>query len=317
VSLFEEAGLLPEIFDAERYKSDSQQRLALSAIVTRLRNHTLVRAVEGAKWKKEAFKYGKSPAAKKVLELLMMQRRIIYEENRTPKSSQDWLAAYAESHKNREIRLIISDDRSGSKPEFIPAVTSISEVVEQNWWSELTLNAEVKNIDSFVATIRLPLRCAGRIELIDPYLLPTTGLRGPLLQRIVQETIDNPRNPWVKIHSSLKALEEENEDVWRSHFSALEPVLLKRDRAVQVFIWRPKHLPDAFHDRYLLTDIGSCSVGRGFEIIRGHTNRLYRLDHPTHERIQQAFRTGRNAENRTVCRFSIGSRRSRWFDCES
>ena len=320
MSLFEETGLLPEVFDVEHYKSPSQQQLALNAIVTRLRNCTLVRAVQGAKWESEAFKRSaKSLAAQKVLQLLKNQCRTIHEEDRQDNRFQDWLAAYAESHKKREMRLIISDERSGSKPEFTPTVTSICEVVTQDWWSELTLNAEVEDSDSFVATIRLPLRRAARIELVDPFLLPTK-VRRPLLEKILKETFHNPRNPLIKIHSSLNALKEEEHqyefDVWRSHFKELEPVLLKGCRAVQVFIWRPDDIADKFHDRYLLTEIGSCSVGRGFDIKRGYTNRLYRLDRSTNAQIERAFRTDPNAKNKPVLQFSIGSRTSRWFGSE-
>ena len=33
-----------------------------------------------------------------------------------------------------------------------------------------------------------------------------------------------------------------------------------------VFIWDHRDLPDEFHDRYLLTELGSCGIGKGFDV---------------------------------------------------
>jgi hypothetical protein len=53
MSLFEEIGLLPDIFDAHHYESLSHQASILSALLPRLRATTLVRAVEDTKWNDE------------------------------------------------------------------------------------------------------------------------------------------------------------------------------------------------------------------------------------------------------------------------
>jgi len=167
--------------------------------------------------------------------------------------------------------------------------------------------------ESFIAAIRLPLTRAARIDIVDRYLLPTNMAYGRLLERILKEIVHNPRNPRIRIHSSLEALTDKSEDkydreIWKMHFSHLHGLLLKQGRAGQVLIWRPKDLPDKFHDRYLLTELGSCSVGRGFQIQHGCTNRLYLLDQSLHEILQYFYKADENAKKQPCIHpFRIGS----------
>jgi hypothetical protein len=130
VNLFEEIGMLPEIFDRENYEDLLHQGLALHALLPRLRTATLVRTVEGSRWEKEASRRcSGSPAALKVLQFLINNGRIMPDESCGGTSFKDWLSSYAESHQRRGMRLILSDDLSGSNPDFKPKVTNISQAV--------------------------------------------------------------------------------------------------------------------------------------------------------------------------------------------
>jgi len=132
VNLFEEIGMLPEIFDLENYDNLRHQELALRALLPRLRTATLVRTVEGSRWDTEASRRcSGSLAAKKVFELLKKEGRIIGEKGRPGTNFRDWLSSYALSHQKREMRLILSDDYTGSKPDFKPIVSNISQAVTE------------------------------------------------------------------------------------------------------------------------------------------------------------------------------------------
>jgi hypothetical protein len=79
VSLFEEIGLHPEIFDSGHYQNLMHQQIALSGLLPRLRTTTLVRAVEETKWKTEVSNRCRSSLlAQKVLQTLMKESRIVY-----------------------------------------------------------------------------------------------------------------------------------------------------------------------------------------------------------------------------------------------
>jgi hypothetical protein len=63
-----------------------------------------------------------------------------------------------------------------------------------------------------------------------------------------------------------------------------------------VFIWDHRDLPDEFHDRYLLTELGSCGIGKGFDVKKGVKNRFYRLDRETNHRLESLFRADENSK---------------------
>jgi hypothetical protein len=165
--------------------------------------------------------------------------------------------------------------------------------------------------ESFLAAIRLLLMMAARIDIVDPWLLPTRSSCRDLLKRMLEEIMGNLRHPQIRLHSSLQALKHSSEDkydrqIWTNHFMDLHCLLLKNRRAGQVLIWRPEDIPDKFHDRYLLTELGSCSVGKGFEIKRGYKNRLYLLDRLLQKSLQDFYKADVNAQQPWI-EFSIGS----------
>jgi hypothetical protein len=167
--------------------------------------------------------------------------------------------------------------------------------------------------ESFVAAIRLPLTRAARIEIVDPWLLPTKDRSAGLLEQIVKEVARNPRVSAFKIHSSFRALENDpdrhEESVWRFHFEKLSQLLANSQRSARVFVWRNRDIPDKFHDRYLLTELGSCEVGRGFEVEKGFTNNFYRLDRTKSQVLETVFRADINSKPNPTLSFRIGTAR--------
>jgi hypothetical protein len=317
--LFEEVGLLPEVFDVENYESLSDQQKTLHALLGRLRIATLLRVVEEEKWKEEVEKRCKtSLLVREVLETLLKRDRVVREHTNRGLDFRDWRSSFAESHKVRALRALISDDLSGSDPSFKPQITNISKIITEEWWTDPTLSAEVSGAEeSFLAAIRLPLHRAARIEIVDPFLLPTTDRSKRLLELITKETVLNPRLSAFKIHSSFKALDSHadgphihEERIWRYHFETLSQLLANNDRSARVFIWDHFDLPDNFHDRYLLTELGSCSIGRGFQVLKGVKNRFYRLDHAMTNSLQTVFRADINSTPKPALSFRIGTPKS-------
>jgi hypothetical protein len=195
---------------------------------------------------------------------------------------------------------------------------AVSQLPAMTWWSELPYNIEVRSADEFVAAISLPLVRAARIEIIDPYLLPSKKRYRLLLTKIVRAMLHNDRNPLLKFHTSLKAFDDRFGDkndpsVWYSHFRPLNESLAETRRAAQVFVWQNSVLPDDFHERYLITEIGSCGIGRGFNLKDNYNTTFYRLDRETSNRIEAAFGTEPNALQAPLFRFCVGSKQSRWF----
>jgi hypothetical protein len=143
--------------------------------------------------------------------------------------------------------------------------------------------------------------------------LPTKPRSSGLLEEIVKEVARNPRVSAFKIHSSLKALENDpdrhEESVWRFHFERLSQLLVNSHRSARVFVWKNRDIPDKFHDRYLLTELGSCQVGRGFAIESGFTNTFYRLDRTKSQNLETVFRGDINSEPKPIFSFRIGTAR--------
>ena len=297
---------------ARRPSNLPQQRIILSALLPRLRTATLIRAVEDTKWKDEIKDRSQgSLAAQKVLKTLIDEHRIVYEKTVAETEFRDWPSAFAQSHKIRALRALVSDDLSGSNPNFTPEITNISKLITEDWWTDLTLNTEVDGSnESFVAAIKLPLTRAARIDIVDPWLLPTKDRSSGLLQRIVKEVARNPRVSAFKIHSSFRALENDpdrdEEGLWRFHFERLGQLLANSHRSARVFVWNNRDIPDKFHDRYLLTELGSCQVGRGFEVEKGFTNTFYRLDRTKSQSLETVFRGDVNSEPKPTFSFRIG-----------
>src|SRR6516225_3843875 len=137
MNLFEEVGLLPDIFDAQHYESLPHQASSLRALLPRLRTTTLVRAVEETKWKDQITdRCRRSLPAQQVLETLMKDRRILYETAVFGQEFLDWPSRFAESHKARPLRVLVSDDLFGSDPSFKPGITNISKLITEDWWSD-------------------------------------------------------------------------------------------------------------------------------------------------------------------------------------
>jgi hypothetical protein len=314
MSLFEEVGLLPEIFDAEHYENLPHQQIALSALLPRLRTATLIRACEETKWKDAITDRCRgSLPAQQVLKTLLKERRIVYETAIVENNFRDWPSTFAESHKIRPLRALVSDDLFGSDPTFKPSITNISKLITEDWWSDLTLNTEVEGSnESFVAAISLPLTRAARIEIVDPWLLPTKDRSAGLLEQIVKEVARNPRVSAFKIHSSFRALENDDpheESVWRFQFEKLGQLLADSQRSARVYVWKNRDIPDKFHDRYLLTELGSCQIGRGFEVQKGFTNTFYRLDRKKSQGLESVFRADLNSTPKPALSFRIGTAR--------
>lgn len=315
MNLFEEVGLLPEIFDLEHYESGPHQEIALCALLPRLRTATLIRAIEERKWKDEITERCRgSLAAQQVLKTLVKEQRIVSELVNAGRDFQDWPSSFAESHRDRPLRALISDDLFGSAPDFKPRITNVSKIVTEDWWSDLTLSAEVEGTEeSFVAAIQLPLARAARIEIVDPWLLPTKDRSSSLLERIVKEVARNRRVSAFKIHTSFKALQDDpdkrEESVWRQRFERLSQLLANSHRSARVLIWRNRDIPDKFHDRYLLTELGSCQIGRGFEVEKGIENTFYRLDRKKSQSLENVFRADINSIPKPALSFRIGTAR--------
>jgi hypothetical protein len=132
------------------------------------------------------------------------------------------------------------------------------------------------------------------------WLLPTKDRSKRLLELIVKEVVRNPSVSAFKIHSSFKALkdhpEKREESFWRAHLEHVCQLLANSNRSARVFIWDHRDLPDEFHDRYLLTELGSCGIGKGFDVKKGVKNRFYRLDRETNHRLESLFRADENSK---------------------
>src|SRR5260221_687135 len=64
---------------------------------------------------------------------------------------------------------------------------------------------------------------------------------------------------------------------------------------------------EEIHDRYLLTELGSCGIGKGFVIKKGVKNRFYRLDRETNHRLESVFRADQNSKPKPHLSFRIGT----------
>ena len=153
-----------------------------------------------------------------------------------------------------------------------------------------------------------PAGRSSRIVLYFPFRQTTPK---KLLELIVKEVVRNPNVSAFKIHSSFEALKDHpkkrDESFWRSHFEHVCQLLANSNRSARVFIWDHRDLPDEFHDRYLLTELGSCGIGKGFDVKKGVKSRFYRLDRETNHRLESVFRADENSKPKPYLSFRIGT----------
>jgi hypothetical protein len=100
------------------------------------------------------------------------------------------------------------------------------------------------------------------------------------LELIVKEVVRNPSVSAFKIHSSFKALkdhpEKREESFWRAHLEHVcnsWPIATGRHGSLFGTI---ATFPTNSMTRYLLTELGSCGIGKGFDVKKGVKNRFYR-----------------------------------------
>jgi hypothetical protein len=303
VSILQEIGIIPAVFDPTNYDSLRHQQAAFCALLPRLMETSFLRIPHAGEWKATVSSTtGSSEILSKVVETLFKENRV-FADNIDCKQIKDWLERYQLSHKRCRLSGVILDDLSERLTDN-PPTSQISEIGFAKWWTEqpdivLRGRDEHAMVDAFGEL----LRRASRFDFIDPHLDPSDR-RYLRFCRLVRELNHNPNKPRIVFHTSLKVIFRA--ETAESAFSQISNAMIPAGKTADVYIWDYEDLPDKFHDRFLLTDLIGIQLGRGFESSPRVDNNAFIIPRATAQRVSEVFRNDVNSRFEPIFVLPIG-----------
>jgi hypothetical protein len=303
VSVLQEIGLVPAVFDPKSYDSLLHQQAACGALLPRLKETCFLRIPHANEWKATVSNVcGSSKILSEVFKTLFKENRV-FEDGIDCSQLQDWPERYMVSHKRRRLSGVIVEDLAGRMTDD-PPISEISEISFAKWWTEqpdIVLSGEHKHamLDAFGDL----LRRASRFDFIDGWLNPASPYYSAFT-RLVKELNHNPKNPRIVFHSSIKVMA--SRETAESAFAEIGRAMIRAGKTADVYIWDPQDLPDGFHDRFLLTDLTNIQLGHGFQSSPRVDNNAFIIPRATAQRILEVFRNDVNSRFTPEHVISIG-----------
>ncbi len=123
---------------------------------------------------------------------------------------------------------------------------------------------------------------------VDPFLNPLLNkYKARDFNAYLDRLALNEHQPVIEVHTSIKVMESE------AGFEKTEVELRRWFRARHLkgylYIWNPRAKSKGMHDRYLLTDIGGCQLGAGFEGARNQAQTMTVLDSALRRELMDIF----------------------------
>lgn len=179
---------------------------------------------------------------------------------------RDWLKNAVAQQEIKPFRAVIASENHCE----VESVLSLSEIVETHPLMLTSSSRAVsRDVESLAEAFRVLLCSGSHIAFIDPYFsLYDIGYMRLLSTclRIVKDS-NHKQDLRICIHYRLKKMPRISE--LERDISKFQPSI-PSGTSIDVYCWNQKDGGADFHDRFLLTDKGGISIGRGFQSAEAH-----------------------------------------------
>lgn len=293
MTLFVEYAVTPDVFNVNCYKSPELCDVHCRQLYEAFFDNSIVRNLRNGDWEK----FFSTPMVpwqsriRHVLKDLTKAGRLIKISpalNHNPQNEREWCEEALASHNNLPLNSIIVSEAIKRKRPYLKN----SLVEDVNKFSRSTNSIRLKrHIDDYKDALKLILKHANSIMFIDPYIAPEPNYHDFFL--LLEAAGNRTPQPHVEIHRKIlrgsgqyapRWGQQDMEDAFRKAFN---PVLLKADLKIKVFVW------DNFHDRYLISNLGGIHMSNGFDTSkRPHPTTWSRLGRSVRDEVQREFDQG-------------------------
>jgi len=180
---------------------------------------------------------------------------------------RNWVKNAMEQQNIKPFHAIITTEN----PNNLDQVLLIDEIEETHPLMAATSNRAIsRDINSLSDAFSVLLRTSSQIAFVDPYFSLYDNEYTRILShclRFVQQLNPN-KNCEIGVHykygDGMPGIAELERDA--NQFARIIPT----GASIDVYCWRPQEGGEDFHDRFLLTNKGGISIGRGFKPAGSH-----------------------------------------------
>ena len=308
--LFQEYAITPEVFSKEYFEKDPLREKDLLFFLKQIRTNGIIASINKNEWIIQVAKYRENltPAFRdrlsKVFEYLQNHHRIVEHETIIEKdisSELDWLRI---AIKEDELKPYIAILFTGSFEKPYEKTLSIEEFLDKDMMEYPRTGFEIEHSEhSFQKYLKDFLLYAKKLTIIDPYftynrrddeaLMLYADLfakrRGNRLKnkQLIVHTYYNKRDKFVDPDK------DEYKNIWIKIAKDIHEYYHHR---VTINVWNDKIM----HDRFMITNQGGISSGRGFSLRKNMRSFWSLIDADTQRRQLNHFNQNANPNIKLV-----------------
>ena len=273
---FHEYALTPQVFQKEYCESDDERRMELLYFLKKLRHNGLIANINKNQWLRLVLEYRNdlSPMYReklsKAFEYLQDHHRIVEHETILREhlsSEEEWLDVMEEEDRVKPYAAIVFTGKTEKPNEKTYTIDEIAEselIEDQRTGYELSHTKE--NIEAYIKDFLL---YAKKLTIIDPYF--TYNKRDDEALYMYAELFGKRRgnrykNRKIIIHTFYNKNDryhDPDSDAYQDHWiSVCKRIYERYQYKVTINLWDDRSM----HDRFMITNQGGISSGRGFGI---------------------------------------------------
>ena len=213
----------------------------------------------------------KLPHDKRKLELLLSFLR---KKGIICKDPIDDTICWLKNAEGLPFHAILARDNPRSQPNVVRGadIYSGSRTADRAWDQPPPSITVDRTAASMAACIEPMLRYATRIRFIDPHFCALHERFQDPLCEFLRIICDSKRAVTLELHASVTRSLEANAladkksswEVFRQECEEL-PRIIPKDFTLTIYLWKERKKGQGFHNRYILTDIGSVQLGTGLD----------------------------------------------------
>jgi hypothetical protein len=266
-AIFSEYAVLPRALDPNAYESEEIYiTIIKSILMDRLRRGAFLRDLKKGEWIKTVKgSYHNSKPCKEMIEWLIKHKRLLSAED---EGEENWIKEAEKSHEWRKFDGLIIDEGNSDALRVSLDNSSFFNATECSWWRGRQSVRTFRTSSAIIELVKPVLLNARFIRFVDPYLTKEREFVEDVLPAYLEVIRNNPFHPRIELHTSSLAWSRESMSLVDSSSDYKRTLKLmgeqfgSRQLSAEFCVWNSDDLRE--HDRYLITDIGNCSLGAGF-----------------------------------------------------
>ena len=181
--------------------------------------------------------------------------------------SMEWLANACLQQDKKLFRAVITKDVK----DEMRHVLSVKDIDETHKFIKAKRNYSVPlDIETMLESFKVLLRSSSRIAFVDPYFDITVNGYRKLLARCLNyiDSFNSKTDIDIEIHYKAGAIIPNVSNLKRDAAKFRE--FIPERLCIDIYGWVMSPQGEDFHDRFLLTNRGGISIGRGFKPLGSH-----------------------------------------------